>query len=50
MFADDTIQFFNIKILISLYKIVNVWINKNSKWFKLNKLSLDIKKANYYFP
>ena len=47
MFADDTHIFFKAKTLEALYQIVNTELTKISKWFKLNKLSLNINKTNY---
>ena len=47
MFADDTNIFFKAKTPEALYEIVNTELTKISKWFKLNKLSLNIKKTNY---
>jgi hypothetical protein len=47
MFADDTNLFFKHKNLNVLYDIINNELSKISKWFKLNKLSLNIKKTNY---
>ena len=47
MFADDTNLFFKHQNLITLYNIVNTELIIISKWFTLNKLSLNIKKANY---
>ena len=44
MFANDTNLFFKHQNLINLYNIVNTELIKISKWFKLNKLSLNIKK------
>ena len=44
MFADDTNLFFKHHNLITLYNIVDTELIKISKWFKLNKLSLNIKK------
>ena len=46
MFADDTNIFFKAKTLEALYEIVNTELTKISKWLKLNKLSLNIKKTN----
>ena len=44
MFADDTTLFFKHKELGVLYTTINVELAKISQWFKLNKLSLNIKK------
>ena len=47
MSADDTTLFFKHKELGVLYTTINVELVKISQWFKLNKLSLNIKKTNY---
>ena len=47
MFADDTNIFFKAKTLEALSEIVNTELTKISKWLKLNKLSLNLKKTNY---
>jgi hypothetical protein len=47
MFADDTNLFFKHENLNTLYTIVNNELMRISKWFKLNKLSLNIKKTNF---
>ena len=47
MFADDTNLFFNGNDLITLTNTVNQELALLSRWFKLNKLSLNIKKTNY---
>ena len=47
MFADDTNIFFKAKTLEALYEIVNTELTKISKWFTLNKLSLNMKQTNY---
>ena len=47
MFADDTNLFFSNTDLNLLYKIINDELFLISNWFKLNKLSLIIKKTNY---
>ena len=44
MFADDTNLFFKHQNVYTLYNIVNTELIKISKWFKLIKLSLNIKK------
>ena len=43
MFVDDTNVYFQHENLQMLYGIVNAEIVKISKWFTLNKLSLNIK-------
>ena len=47
MFADDTNLFFKQKQLGVLYTTINIELAKIYQWFKLNKLSLKIKKTNY---
>lgn len=47
MFADDTNLFFNGKNLDDLICTVNAELQKFCLWFKLNKLSLNIKKTNF---
>jgi hypothetical protein len=47
MFADDTNIFFKHKNLSILYNVINTELEKIYVWFKLNKLSLNIKKTNY---
>jgi hypothetical protein len=47
MFADDTNLFFSHADINMLYKVINDELVLISKWFKLNKLSLNIKKTNY---
>ena len=49
MFADDTNLFFHDKNIENLYKITNYELEKISIWFKLNKLSLNIKKKFHNF-
>jgi hypothetical protein len=49
MFADDTNLFFTDSNTESLQKKVNTELSKISTWFKLNKLSLNIKKTNFMF-
>ena len=47
MFADDTNLFFTNANISELFVNVNNELQKISKWFKLNKLSLNIKKTNF---
>ena len=47
LFADDTNIFVKDKSLSSLNCAVNLELKKISRWFKLNKLSLYLKKINY---
>ena len=49
MFADDTNLFFKDKDLSELYQKVNNELTKISKWFILNKLSLNIKKMIIFY-
>ena len=46
MFADDTNLFFSDSDLSNLINVANCELDKISFWFKLNKLSLNIKKTN----
>ena len=46
MFADHTNLLFKHKDLNTLYSIINTELSKISQWFKLNKLSLNVKKPN----
>ena len=48
MFADDTNLFIKDKNLGSLVANANNELDKISNWFKLNKLSLNIKKRTSY--
>ena len=47
MFADDTNLFFKHENVNQLFANVNKELQKVSKWFKLNKISLNIKKTNF---
>lgn len=47
MFADDTNIFFTDSTVNGLESKTNAELDKISKWFKLNKLSLNIKKTNF---
>jgi retron-type reverse transcriptase len=47
MFADDTNLFFSGCNSTELVKIVNAELESINKWFKLNKLSLNVKKTNF---
>ena len=49
MFADDTNLFLRENDIENLTLKANTELNKISNWFKLNKLSLNIKKTNYIF-
>jgi len=48
MFADDTNIFFTDNTVNGLESKTNEELDKISKWFKLNKLSLNIKKQFYF--
>ena len=47
LFSDDTNIFFSDKCLTTLEIRVNTEIQKISRWLKINKLSLNIKKTTY---
>lgn len=47
LFADDTNIFMSDKDILRLNNRVNAELSKLSHWFKLNKLSLNIKKTSY---
>ena len=47
IFADDTNILFSHKDPLQLEKLINFELTKISNWFKLNKLSLNIKKTNF---
>jgi hypothetical protein len=47
MFADDTNLFFKHNNITVLFDMINIELANISQWFKLNKLSLNIKKTNY---
>ena len=47
LFADDTNLFSKHKDLETLINIINTEIVKIVSWFKINKLSLNIKKTNF---
>ena len=47
LFADDTNLFFSHKDVLHLFNTVNRELGKLSDWFKVNKLSLNVKKTNY---
>ena len=51
LFGDDTNLFFKHLDLKTLFKNINFELSKIAIWFKINKLSLNIKKTNYIlFP
>ena len=47
LFADDTNLFASGNDLNILYKRINVELEKLNNWFKVNKLSLNVKKTNF---
>ena len=47
LFADDTNIFFKDKCQKTLYDTINDELDKIENWFKLKKLSRNIKKTNY---
>ncbi len=49
MFADDTTLFFSGDDIGKLNSDINQELNNLAEWFKVNKLSLNIKKTNYIF-
>ena len=49
MFADDTNLFWSNKDIKTLFSVVNQELAKIDEWFKVNKLSLNLKKTNYIF-
>ena len=49
MFADDTNLFWSHKDIKTLFSVVNQELSKIDEWFKVNKLSLNLKKTNYIF-
>merc|ERR1712035_191640 len=47
LFTDDTSLFFSHRNPNVIAKVVNEELDKISRWFKINKLSLNIKKTNF---
>ena len=47
MFADDTNLFISSHSLESLCVTANIVLTKLAKWFRLNKLSLNVNETNY---
>lgn len=47
MFADDTNLFFSGSNLSDVVHTINIELDKFCLWFKLNKLSLNVKKTNF---
>ena len=46
LFADDTTLYINYKHVTELFNLINHDLNSLAKWFKSNKLSLNIGKTN----
>ena len=49
LFADDTNIFAQGKETTALFEQVNVGLNELSRWFRCNKLTLNLKKTEYVF-
>ena len=47
LFADDTTVFHSHKNIATLTEILNTELSKISRWFKCNKLSLNVDKTNF---
>ena len=47
LFADDTNLLFSCNDIVSLFLTVNIELSKLALWFRINKLSLNIKKTSY---
>ena len=47
LFADDTNILCKHENYVSLCELVNIEMSKLSKWFSINKLSLNVKKTSY---
>ena len=47
MYSDDKNLFYSNNDMETLFSTVNMDLEKISKWFKANKLSLNITKTNY---
>ena len=47
LFADDTNILCNHYNYFSLCELVNIELSKLSKWFSVNKLSLNVRKTSY---
>ena len=47
LFADDTNILCKHENYVSLCELVNIEMSKISKWFSINKLSLNVKKTSY---
>ena len=48
LFADDTNILCKHENYVSLCELVNIEMSKLSKWFSINKLSLNVKKNKLY--
>ena len=49
LFADDTNMFISDNDLTSLIVKSNVELSKLSLWFRVNRLSLNVKKTNFIY-
>ena len=49
IFADDTNIFYLNKNPVRLVNTINTELEKLAVWFKINKLSLNVKKSNFMF-
>ena len=47
MYADDTNLFYSNNDIKTLFSRINMEFEQICEWFKANKLSLNVKKANY---
>ena len=47
LFADDTDILCKHENYVSLCELVNIELSKLSKWFSINKLSLNVRKTSY---
>ena len=47
IFADDTNIFYLDKDPVKLVNTINTELDKLSMWFKIHKLSLNVKKSNF---
>ena len=47
LFADDTYILCNHYNYFSLCELVNIELSKLSKWFSVNKVSLNVRKTSY---
>ena len=47
LFADDTNVIYSGKNIVTVFDTLSIGLAKLSNWFKVNKLSLNVKKTNY---